>query len=67
MSSPLKLSQEEISLLQAKAARGEELTLDELRNYVHTTRVSYLAAESKGKQKDRTKKAEVSESQIDFF
>lgn len=61
------LSKPEIQALRERAARGENLTLDEIRLFVQATRVSYLAAEVKGKPKDRTKKEKPDESQIDFF
>lgn len=66
---PRTLSREEVSSLQARAARGEIPSLDEIRDFIHTTRVSFLAnaAAVKASGKSRTKKTPVDESQIDFF
>jgi hypothetical protein len=64
----LPLSKLEISSLQARAAKGEIPTLEEVRRYVASTRVSYLAAETRSKPKDRTAKApKPDDRQIDFF
>lgn len=69
-SDPRTLSREELSSLQARAARGEIPTLEEIRDFIHTRRVSFLAnaAAQKASAKSRTKKAPPpDESQIDFF
>ena len=67
-SNPSPLSRAEIAALQARAARGEIPTLEEVRLYVASTRVSYLAAESQSKPKDRTAKPPKGDDrQIDFF
>jgi len=65
---PRTLSRDERIALQARCAAGEIPTLDEIRDYIHTTRVSYLARAEKAKaQKSRVKKPPVDESQVDFF
>lgn len=66
---PRTLTREEVSSLQARAAKGELPSLDEIRDFIHTTRVSFLAnaAAQKSAAKSRVKKPPVDESQIDFF
>jgi hypothetical protein len=62
------LSKEEIAALQNRAAMGIIPTLEEIRRYIASTRISYLAAESKSKPKDRIKKPDTKDdTQIDFF
>ncbi len=62
------LSKAEIASLQARAARGEIPTIEEVRRYVASTRVSYLAAETRSKPRDRTAKPpKPDDKQIDFF
>lgn len=65
---PRVLTKEEKAVLQAKASTGYLPSLEEIRNYIHTTRVSFLANQAKGKQPaSRLKKKVVDESQVDFF
>lgn len=63
----LPLSREEIRALQIRASKGETPSLEEIRRYIASTRVSYLSAESRTKPKIRTRKAEPDENQLDFF
>lgn len=70
MPNPRILSREEKLSLQSRSAAGETPSLDEIRDYIHTTRVSFLAAEASkaGKSpKSRLKKTPLDENQIDFF
>ena len=69
MTDIVPFSREELAALRARAEKGDIPSLDEIRRFVHTTRVSYLAAESRGKPKSRTAKpkADESDAQIDFF
>jgi hypothetical protein len=69
---PKTLSRDERIALQARCAAGEIPTLDQIRDYIHTTRVGFLsrkaAADAAGKSpKSRVKKVAVDESQVDFF
>jgi hypothetical protein len=69
---PRTLSRDERIALQAACAAGKIPTLDEIRDYIHTTRVSFLARkaadDARGKvTKSRVKKTPVDENQIDFF
>jgi hypothetical protein len=67
-SAPSPLTRAEIASLQAAAARGKIPTLEQVRRYVASTRVSYLAAETRSKPKDRTAKPSPNDDkQIDFF
>jgi hypothetical protein len=65
-SSPL--SKPELQALRDKAARGAFLSFEEVRAFVAATRQSYLAAEVRGKPKDRTAKEKPdNQAEIDFF
>jgi hypothetical protein len=69
---PRILTRDERIALQASCAAGNIPTLDQIRDFIHTTRVSFLsrkaAKDAQGKvTKSRVKKAVVDESQVDFF
>jgi hypothetical protein len=71
-SEPKTLSRDERLTLQAECAAGKIPSLDEIRDYIHTTRVSFLARkaqdDARGKvTKSWVKKTLVDESQVDFF
>jgi hypothetical protein len=65
--SDVPFSKEEIAALRESAGKGKIPTLLDVRRYVLSTRISYMAIEAKVKPKDRTKKPTVDENQIDFF
>lgn len=72
MTDPRILSRDERLSLQAECAAGKIPTLDQIRDYIHTTRVSFLAKAAKDKAagktpKSRVKKPVIDESQVDFF
>lgn len=66
---PQPLTEDERKTLIARAASGEIPTLETCRRFIATIRQSILSKPKKTEaaKKSRTKKAVVSEDQLDFF
>jgi hypothetical protein len=64
-----KLTSPEIQALRAKAARGDSISLEETASFVLSYRASFLALPSgkEVKKKEKEKKLETPDGEIDFF